>query len=85
MFRAPRASSRLPIDLRILGCAVKQGWLCAKRLHTLADMAIFSFTRQFSNVNPDWFYASRYHSLIAWLDRLTGSDLFQRVMQKKVE
>ncbi len=60
------------------------GYLLSGR-YTLADMAIFPFIRQFSNVNPDWFYASRYHHLIAWLDRLTGSQLFQHVMQKEAE
>lgn len=62
----------------------KDGYLLAGR-YTLADMAIFPFIRQFSNVNPDWFYASRYHHLIAWLDRLTGSELFQNIMQKEVD
>ncbi|MDV6347167.1 glutathione S-transferase [Nitrosomonas sp. Is35] len=62
----------------------KDGYLLGGR-YTLADMAIFPFIRQFSNVNPDWFYASRYHYLIAWLDRLIGSELFQNVMQKEAE
>lgn len=62
----------------------KDGYLLSGR-YTLADMAIFPFVRQFSNVNPDWFYASRYHCLIAWLDRLTGSELFQNIMQKEAD
>lgn len=62
----------------------KDGYLLAGR-YTLADMAIFPFIRQFSNVNPDWFYASRYQHLIAWLDRLTGSELFQNIMQKETD
>ncbi len=60
----------------------KDGYLMGGR-YTLADMAIFPFIRQFSNVNPDWFYASHYHHLIAWLDRLIGSELFQNIMQKE--
>ncbi len=60
----------------------QDGYLQGGR-YTLADMAIFPFIRQFSNVNPDWFYASRYQYLIAWLDRLTGSELFQSIMQKE--
>ncbi len=59
------------------------GHLLAGR-HTLADMAIFPFIRQFCNVNPDWFYASRYQDLIRWLDDLLQSELFQSVMQKEV-
>ncbi len=61
---------------------IKDGYLMGGR-YTLADMAIFPFIRQFSNVNPDWFYASRYHHLIAWLNRLIDSELFQKIMQKE--
>ena len=60
------------------------GYLLAGR-YTLADMAIFPFIRQFANVNPDWFYASRYQHLIAWLDRLISSELFQNIMQKEAD
>jgi len=60
----------------------KDGYLMGGR-YTLADMAIFPFIRQFSNVNPDWFYASCYHHLIAWLNRLIDSELFQKIMQKE--
>jgi len=52
---------------------------------TLADMAIFPFIRQFSNVNQDWFYASRYQHLIEWLDRLISSELLQNIMQKEAD
>lgn len=59
----------------------KDGYLMGNRF-TLPDMAIFPFIRQFSNVNQNWFYASKYHHLIHWLDRLMESELFQSVMQK---
>ena len=62
----------------------KNGYLMGGH-YTLADMAIFPFIRQFSNVNPDWFYASHYHHLIAWLDRLISSKLFQNIMQKEAD
>ncbi|WP_394809043.1 glutathione S-transferase [Nitrosomonas sp.] len=62
----------------------QDGYLMGGR-YTLADMAIFPFIRQFSNVNPDWFYTSHYHHLIAWLDRLIGSELFQTIMQKEAD
>ena len=62
----------------------KDGYLLGGR-YTLADMAIFPFIRQFSNANPDWFYASHYHHLIAWLDRLISSELFQTIMQKEID
>jgi len=60
------------------------GHLLAAR-YTLADMAVFPFIRQFCNVNPDWFYASRYQHLIGWLDDLLQSKLFLSVMQKEGE
>lgn len=56
-------------------------YLMGKRI-TLADMAIFPFIRQFCNVDPDWFYASKYTHLIKWLDERLASSLFQAVMQK---
>jgi glutathione S-transferase len=59
------------------------GYLVGGR-YTLADMAVFPFIRQFCNVNPEWFYGSRYQHLIQWLDRLIESALFQSVMQKHV-
>ena len=62
----------------------QDGYLMGGR-YTLADMVIFPFIRQFCNVNPDWFYASHYHHLIAWLDRLIGSELFQNIMQKEAD
>lgn len=58
------------------------GHLLAER-HTLADMAIFPFIRQFCNVNPDWFYASRHQYLVRWMDDLLQSELFLSVMQKE--
>ncbi|SNX61141.1 Glutathione S-transferase [Nitrosomonas ureae] len=62
----------------------KDGYLMSGR-YTLADMAIFPFIRQFCNVNPDWFYSSSYLHLVAWLDRLISSQLFQDVMQKETD
>ena len=62
----------------------KDGYLLGGR-YTLADMAIFPFIRQFSNVNPDWFYASHYPHLIAWLDRLISLELFQKIMRKEAD
>ena len=56
-------------------------YLMGDRL-TLADIAIFPFIRQFSNVDTDWFYASPYLHLIRWLDARIASSLFTTVMQK---
>lgn len=49
---------------------------------SLADMAIVPFVRQFAHVDRDWFYASPYKNLIAWLDCHLASQLFNVVMQK---
>ncbi len=49
---------------------------------SLADMAILPFVRQFANIDPDWFYASKYHHVIKWLDKFLASDLFKSVIQK---
>ncbi|MCH9639504.1 MAG: glutathione S-transferase [Betaproteobacteria bacterium] len=57
------------------------GYLMGDRL-TLPDMAIFPFIRQFSNVDKDWFYASKYQHLIKWLNSLLDSIIFQAVMLK---
>ncbi len=57
------------------------GYLMGDRL-TLPDMAIFPFIRQFSNVDKDWFYASKYQHLIQWLNSLLDSSIFQAVMLK---
>lgn len=47
-----------------------------------ADMAIFPFIRQFSNVNHDWFQSSKYQNLKQWLNRHLESDLFLSIMEK---
>ena len=49
---------------------------------SMADMAIVPFVRQFAYVDRDWFYASPYRHLMAWLDRHLASELFNAVMQK---
>lgn len=47
-----------------------------------ADVAIFPFIRQFSNVEPVWFASAPYPHLRKWLARFLDSDLFQSVMKK---
>ena len=58
-----------------------QGFLCSKKA-SLADIAIFPFIRQFMKVDENWFYASKYKNLSAWLDHFLRSSLFNYVMQK---
>ncbi len=49
---------------------------------SLADIAIFPFIRQFSNVEPDWWATTPYQSLRDWLARQLDSRLFLAIMVK---
>lgn len=59
----------------------ENGFLSGNQI-TLADAAIFPFVRQFASVDREWFDASEYRNLIAWLQRWEASALFARVMRK---
>ncbi len=48
----------------------------------IADIAIFPFIRQFSNVDKNWFQSSNYQNLNQWLNGLVESDLFNSIMEK---
>jgi glutathione S-transferase len=48
----------------------------------IADIAIFPFVRQFANVDYQWF-ENNYSSLKCWLEEITSSQLFLKVMEKK--
>jgi len=52
---------------------------------SFADIAIFPFIRQFSNVEPQWFEKAPYPNLRAWLFVILESDLFASVMTKYVQ
>jgi len=47
-----------------------------------ADVAIFPFIRQFSNVEPKWFLSCRYPKLRDWLSCFLESRLFESIMKK---
>lgn len=49
---------------------------------SLADIAIFPFIRQFSNVEKLWWDAPKFPKLHAWLDGLINSEMFGTIMQK---
>jgi len=49
----------------------------------LTDVAIFPFMRQFAGVDAPWFERCEYSAVRNWLNTMLGSELFQRVMQKK--
>jgi len=49
---------------------------------SIADIAIFPFMRQFSNVEPDWWASAPYPKTRDWLKRHIESDLFKSIMTK---
>lgn len=49
---------------------------------TLADAALMPFVRQFAMVDAAWFAAQPWPRLQAWLAGWTGSQLFERAMDK---
>ena len=49
---------------------------------SIADIAIFPFMRQFSNVEPDWWASAPYPKTRDWLSHHIESKLFKFVMTK---
>ncbi len=49
---------------------------------TYADIAIFPFIRQFANSDRNWFDQAPYPRLQQWLEKLTTSERFLRIMRK---
>lgn len=49
---------------------------------TMADISLFPFIRQFSNVDIEWFEQTPYPKLQAWLTYFLQGKLFQSVMEK---
>ncbi|KRP41174.1 Glutathione S-transferase [Pseudomonas libanensis] len=49
---------------------------------SLADVALAPFVRQFAHVDREWFAATPYRRLQAWLQRFVESPLFIAVMAK---
>lgn len=52
---------------------------------SLADGAIFPFIRQFSKVDENWFKTSPYPHLNKWLEKISQSEIFLRIMKKYPE
>lgn len=59
----------------------KHAFLCGNAM-SIADVALYSFVRQFAFVDRDWFKASAYPGTIHWLDSFLAGDLFDSVMGK---
>ena len=49
---------------------------------SLADIGVFPFIRQFSQVDKEWFDAAPYPNVRRWLNQLIDMELFQQVFQK---
>lgn len=49
---------------------------------SIADIAIFPFIRQFSNVEPEWWGSAPYPKTGEWLKRHLDSTLFKDIMVK---
>ena len=49
---------------------------------TAADVSVFSFVRQFSMVDKEWFDQAPYPKVQAWLNEILCSELFNDVFQK---
>ena len=49
---------------------------------SFADAAVVPFIRQFAHVDKDWFYQSRHHHAIKWLQQILASALFVEVMKR---
>ena len=65
------------LDLRLKN----QDYLLSNNLGYL-DIAIFPFIRQFINVDLNWFEDSSYENLKVWIEKISKSELFKKIMQK---
>jgi glutathione S-transferase len=59
----------------------KSPWLVGQAC-SLSDIALFPFVRQFAATDEEWFATQTLVNLKDWLNRLTGSDLFNAVMTR---
>ena len=48
----------------------------------MADIAIFPFVRQFAKIDEEWFATCHHPRLRAWLEAITSSELFAKIMHK---
>lgn len=75
--RARAAGFLKELDARLAG----QGALCGPR-HTIADVAILPFIRQFANIDRHWFNAQPWPDLAKWLEDFTQGTAFSAIMHK---
>ena len=58
-----------------------QPYLCGDR-RSMADMATFTFIRQFANTGREWFNAQPVSHLHKWLETQLSSEIFKAIMPK---
>lgn len=68
--------------LQLLEAALQQHRFVLGESASMADVAIFSFIRQFAAVDAEWFAGSAYPQLRAWLNGWLESALFVQIMRK---
>lgn len=70
------------IHIQILENHLSRGPFLLGKKQSIADIAIFPFIRQFSNVQPEWWATSPYPMTRTWLNRHLESDMFKTIMAK---
>ena len=69
--------------LSLLECRLATSTFLFSASMTLADAAIMPFVRQFAAVQPTWFAQQPWFHVQAWLTQISGSELFENIMQKR--
>ena len=69
--------------LSLLECRLADSTHLSSASMTLSDAAIMPFVRQFAAVQPAWFSQQPCPHVQAWLAAISGSDLFEDIMQKR--
>jgi glutathione S-transferase len=75
--RAEGAALLAPLETRL----ERNAYLCGPK-HSLTDIALFPFIRQFAAIEPEWFAQLPLPHLQDWLERLASSALFASIMPK---
>ena len=85
--RYPEKSQKGWHDECLFFMEILEAHLCKNRFLikneiTYADIAIFPFVRQFSNVDLEAFKKLNYSKTKKWLESLVNNDLFKKIMAK---
>ncbi len=63
--------------------AMLEGSIFLLGTKSIADIAILPFIRQFSIIDPEWFFNSKYKNIIMWLKMFTDNSDFQNIVMAK--